>query len=171
VVLVDDFYGSGTSLIDTDDEGALTGKLARARSVIGRLTAGDEYEPMLEQNAGVTVVLYVASARAQTHIRQQLANAGLGWDLHVVQTIEDRHVVDDFQLLEDCDWFYDHVLDDPFKGQAPRGYKETALAVVLSHNAPNNSVSPLWADTSDRADSLNRRALFPRYERHHPDRR
>jgi hypothetical protein len=41
---------------------------------------------------------------------------------------------------------------------------------VLFHNTPNNSVCILWADTTDRDEGQNRRALFPRYERHRADR-
>jgi hypothetical protein len=172
VLLVDDFYGSGTSLVDVDENGALKGKLARARDEMNDLkglTGGAV--SILEQGATATVIVYIASARAQQHIRDQLAAAAFPWDLHVVQTIGAAHAVTDEQLREDCEWFYDHILDDPFKGEAPLGYKQTALPAVLSHNTPNNSVSPLWADTTGRADSLQRRALFPRYERHHPDRR
>jgi hypothetical protein len=171
VLLVDDFYGSGTSLVNTADDGTPKGKLARARDVIHHLAdASSEAEPILETQATATIVLYIASARAQQHIREQLDLAGLKWDLHVVQTLGPEHVVSDPALLEDCEWFYDHILDDPFKGQAPHGYKQTALPVVLSHNSPNNSVCPLWADTTHQPKSQQRRALFPRYERHHPDR-
>ena len=66
--------------------------------------------------------------------------------------------------------FYDDVLTDEHKGRAPLGYADCALPLVLSHNTPNNSISLLWADTTVEPQSLNRLALFPRYERHHRDR-
>ena len=50
------------------------------------------------------------------------------------------------------------------------GFGGFALPVVLHHNTPNNSVGQLWADTSERNDGANRRALFPRRERHNPER-
>ena len=66
---------------------------------------------------------------------------------------------------------FDESSVDPDKGRAPLGFVECALPVVLSHDAPNNSVCLLWLDTRDKEGSKNLRALFPRYERHHPDRR
>ena len=171
LLLVDDFYGSGTSLIDINEAGELKGKLARTWAAMQAMKSSTkDGPPMLAADANASVILYVASVRAQEHIHRQLGAVGLNWNLHVVQTLSDDHVVSEENLRADCEWFYDHILDDPHKGQAPHGYRETALPVVLSHNSPNNSVSPLWADTTDRPDSQKRRALFPRYERHHPDR-
>ena len=66
--------------------------------------------------------------------------------------------------------YYDDVMTDEHKGSAPLGYAGCELPLVLSHNTPNNSVSLLWADTTAEPQSMGRRALFPRYERHHKDR-
>jgi hypothetical protein len=69
--------------------------------------------------------------------------------------------------------YFDPVLRDEHtaKGGDPAlGFGGFALPVVLHHNAPNNSVGLLWADTSERDDGANRRALFPRRERHNPER-
>ena len=64
--------------------------------------------------------------------------------------------------------------DAVLRGMFDAGYtvtcKDAALPVVLHHNTPNNSISLLWADTTDREDGSKRHALFPRYERHHADR-
>lgn len=180
ILLVDDFYGSGTSLIDIvpDVNGLETprGKIAKFLEHADSLTAAEGNQPaLLAENYGATILLYMASLRAKRHIEQSLRGAGLTrWNLEVVQVLDDNCSVTDEALLADCDEFWDPVLEDDHKGCAARGYKDCALSVVLHHNAPNNSVSPLWADSTGRRrqgfDSLERRALFPRYERHHSER-
>lgn len=177
LLLVDDFYGSGTSLIDHDDEGRLKGKVARILNEAARLSRpllredGPALPPLLDPAGYRTgVVLYSASERARDHIRLHLDRAGLqDWHLDVVQVFPDSCLVRDEALVAGSEWFYDKdAMDDEHKKGAALGYKGCALPVVLAHNTPNNSISPLWSDTTGR--SLNRRALFPRYERHHPDR-
>lgn len=168
VVVVDDFYGSGTSLIDWDeDEGRWSGKLTRAAQTLeeeGRDTG------FLAADFTVTVVVYVASQQAVEHIETHLARFRDAWRLEVIQPIPAELIVQDPHLLELCEWFFDPVLVDEHKGAAPFGYREARLPVVLHHNTPNNSISLLWADSTDRPDGSHRRALFPRYERHHVDR-
>lgn len=180
VLLVDDFYGSGTSLINMDADEAetrLAGKIAKFIEHAKSLTAAKGERPaLLAEDYRATILLYLASGRAKRHIEQTLADAGLTdrWRLDVVQVLDDSCSVSDEALLADCDAFWDPVLEDEHKNRAARGYKDCALSVVLHHNAPNNSVSPLWADSIGRLRegfaSLERRALFPRYERHHSDR-
>ena len=186
VLLVDDFYGSGTSLIDVvedQDKGGeggavvLDGKIAKFLKDADSLTMADENGPaLLAENYSATILLYMASARAKRHIEESLARAGLAgrWSLEVVQVFDRDYDITDSELLADCDVFWDPVLEDEHKKRAARGYKDCALPVVLYHNAPNNSVSPLWADSTGRRRegyvSQERRALFPRYERHHSDR-
>ena len=168
VILVDDFYGSGTSLIDKRDDGTWKGKLLRARDHIQDLASLEV--PVIVENPEVIVVLYVASSQAKSHIESMLAEFQSTWTLVVIQELPEKLKVTDLQLLRICDEFFDPTMVDEHKGEAPRGYMDAALPVVLFHNTPNNSISPLWADTEFESDSAGRRALFPRYERHHADR-
>lgn len=176
LVLVDDFYGSGTSLIDHREDGTAKGKLIRLLEQAERLqkendAGGRSVPPLLDPNGyDVSIVLYCASERAKRHIREHLDRASLDhWKLDVVQLFPSDCVVSDPLLVADCEAFYDGAaMDDEHKVGAALGYKACALSVVLFHNAPNNSISPLWSDTTGR--SLDRHALFPRYERHHADR-
>lgn len=181
VLLIDDFYGSGTSLLDVvrDQAGAEkpSGKIAKFLSHADSLTEPKGGQPaLLAKDYKATILLYMASAPAKRHIEESLARIGLQdrWNLEVVQVLDDSCTVVDAKLLADCDAFWDPVLEDDHKKCAARGYKGCALSIVLYHNAPNNSVSPLWADSIGRRrqgiNSLERRALFPRYERHHSDR-
>ncbi len=181
VLLVDDFYGSGTSLVEVlaAEGGVVTldGKIDKFRDHADSLTQPDEDGPaLLAKDYSATILLYMASRRAKLHIEESLVKAGLAdrWRLEVIQVFDESCYVTDSALLADCDAFWDPVLEDEHKKCAARGYKDCALPVVLHHNAPNNSVSPLWADSTGRRregfESLERRALFPRYERHHSDR-
>lgn len=165
VVLVDDFYGSGTSLLRNDGE--WKGKLARAQKHIGELRS----QRVLDERPDVLVILYIASAQAEDHIRRKLEEFETGWELRIVQQLPDTLPVDDRDLIRLCEWFFDPVLVDEHKGgSVPLGYKDAALPLVLHHNTPNNSISLLWGDTENEPESKRRHALFPRYERHHVDR-
>lgn len=169
VVLVDDFYGSGTSLIDRATTGEWKGKLRKIRGHLEEdLVDGDDR--VLAEDCEVLVVLYVASAQAEQHIRTMLAGFAPTWELIVIQSLPEELPVTDPGIIDLCEWFFDPVMADEHKGEAPLGYKRAALPVVLHHNTPNNSISLMWADTEDVPAGHRRCALFPRYERHHADR-
>jgi hypothetical protein len=168
VFLVDDFAGSGTTML-RDEDGEWVGKLTKLAGALGRL----ESEGLVEDSVDVTVILYVASEKAHCHLKEALEASPLpAWEVRVVQPLPDWVRVDrqDEAMTALCERYYDAALDDEIKGRVPLGYARCALPVVLSHNTPNNSVSLLWGDTTAEEDSLQRRALFPRYERHHRDR-
>lgn len=167
VVLVDDFYGSGTSLIRQNANGNFSGKLSRAKAHLAELNEAD----VVQDGTHVTVVLYLASAQAKHHIASTMATFSPDWTLHVIEHLPQEIVVDDARVIELCNWFFDDALIDEHKqGPVPIGYKDAALPLVLHHNTPNNSISLLWGDTANEPDSQERHALFPRYERHHVDR-
>ena len=170
VVFVDDFYGSGTSLLHRQASGKWGGKLSRARTHLDDdLRTGTG--PLVAQNADVTVVIYVASEQAEEHIRSMLEAFEPTWRLQVIQRLPAELKCEDPDLVAICADFFDPVLIDKHKKVAtPVGYGETGLPLVLHHNTPNNSLSILWADSTERDGSLNRHALFRRYERHHVDR-
>lgn len=168
VFLVDDFAGSGRTLLRMSD-GEWKGKLFKLHDAVNRMRGAG----LLADDVDVTVILYVASQQAQEHLAATIASSDLPpWELRVVQTLPNSVRVDetDPEMADLAVRFYDDVLTDEHKGSAPLGYADCALPLVLSHNTPNNSISLLWADTTGEAGSLNRLALFPRYERHHRDR-
>ncbi|HEV7492158.1 phosphoribosyltransferase-like protein [Baekduia sp.] len=171
VFLVDDFSGSGKTLLRKSDKaGEFEGKVAGLRQALDVAAA----EGLVAPDVPGTVVLYCASEQAQEQIAGCLTEMGAtGWTVDTVQLFPHSLRVTEtdpaMELL--CRDFFDSKSIDSDKGEVPIGYSECALPVVLSHNAPNNSVCLLWLDTRDQEGSDNRRALFPRYERHHPDRR
>lgn len=168
IFLVDDFAGSGETLLRVRD-GELKGKLLKLDSAVSTL----QNDGLLAGDAEVTVILYLASEQALKHIREMLEESSLpAWEVRAVQTMPGwvRVNQQDPAMAALSEAYYDEILTDEHKGRAALGYAECALPVVLSHNTPNNSVSLLWADTTEEPESLNRLALFPRYERHHRDR-
>ncbi len=168
VFLVDDFAGSGVTLL-RERNGAFEGKLIKLKAALERL----HKDTLVADDLDVTIILYVATEQARRNLESAIATGPLpDWELRIVQQLPGWVRVDDqdaaFAAL--CERYYDEVFTDEHKGRAPIGYAGGALPVVLSHNTPNNSVSLLWADSTDEPESLRRRALFPRYERHHRDR-
>lgn len=168
IFFVDDFSGSGKTLLRASG-GEVKGKLNKLHQAIESLRA----EGLVTDDVDVTIILYVASRQALDQVGSALELNGLpAWDVRVVQEIPTSVRVDlsDPAMAELSERYYDDTFTDEHKGRAPLGYADCALPLVLSHNTPNNSVSLLWADTTDELEGLRRRALFPRYERHHRDR-
>jgi hypothetical protein len=174
VFLVDDFSGSGETLLRWDKDKpdgpeVLKGKLLKLRCAIAELIE----QKLVSPDAAVTVVLYVASQQAREHLESILPDAEISdWEIRVVQPLPSaiRVTEVDEAMAELSRRYYDAVCTDEHKGEVPLGYSDCALPLVLSHNTPNNSICLLWADTTEEEGSLKRRALFPRYERHHKDR-
>lgn len=167
VFFVDDFAGSGKTMLRREDD-VWKGKLVKLDGALSRLKEAG----LISDDVEVSVVLYVASAQACEHLATAIpASPVPHWELRVVQELPTSLPVDNrdkFAAL--CECYYDEWFTDDYKGRAALGYAGCALPVVLSHNTPNNSMSLLWADSTEEPDSLRRRALFPRYERHHRDR-
>jgi hypothetical protein len=169
VFLVDDFSGSGRTLIRQEKDGSLDGKLIRLRD---HLASAAEAGHVISDVPG-TVVLYCASEQAMGQVGEGLKQGGFsGWEVQSIDLLPSSKRVDitNSQMTQLCRDFVDPITEDPHKGLAPIGYADCALPLVLSHNTPNNSICLLWMDTRGREGSKELHALFPRYERHHPDR-
>jgi hypothetical protein len=171
VFLVDDFSGSGTTLIRKQASGdGYEGKIISLRESL----AAGAGEGLIVENVPGTVVLYCASEQALDQVRGCLVEMGLtNWSVEAVQILPySLRVTERFpDMARLCEDLFDETSVDEDKGRTPIGFADCALPLVLSHNAPNNSVCLLWLDTREREGSDDLRALFPRYERHHPDRR
>jgi hypothetical protein len=170
VLLVDDFYGSGTTLLRENPDGPepFKGKLWRAKR---RLDDLQSKFGAFSEDYRVSVLVYIASSTAEDRVERMLEAAELDWQPRIVQKLPEALKVAGADICRICEWHYDDVLVDKHKPErAPLGFGDAALPVVLFHNTPNNSISILWADTTDRPEGQNRKALFPRYERHRADR-
>jgi hypothetical protein len=171
VFFVDDFSGSGRTLLRKDDGEPWDGKLIRLRD---HLVTAAQHGYVVPDVPG-TIVLYFASEKAQDHLADHLAAAGFSnWTVEVVAELPSSRCIDrtNAQLAELCNRVVDPTTEDKHKGLAPLGYSDCALPLVLAHNTPNNSICVLWMDTRDEIDprSTRLKALFPRFERHHKDR-
>ena len=171
--LLDDFAGSGRSLLREED-GEIKGKLIKC---LRTLVASNSRTNLLDLDAlTVHVVLYMATQRAISSIEQRIKSS---WPVDLPQcSVKAIYVLDDSvrvtserdtefnQLLKE---YYDDAIMDKHlrKGgdDVIHGYAESSLPLVLAHNAPNNSVYLLWANKPD----LRTTALFPRVSRHRED--
>lgn len=175
IILIDDFYGSGLTLLRSRPDSAWDGKLIRARNEYTALLN----HGALSSDAEVLILLYAASDQACDHVARSLPLAGLAnWSLKVVLKlpIETRleNGATDGAVLALSRKYYDQSVTDEHTavggGGAAVGFNDCRLPLVFHHNTPNNSISLLWADTTDRRGDTGQRALFIRHERHHPDR-
>jgi len=165
VVLVDDFTGSGYTLL-REENGVFDGKLIKVKDRLNECREKGSVAP----DAKVSILIYIASATAERCVREHLTRAGLDWSLTVVQSIPDSCRVTDPAMEALARAYSDPTSNDVHKGDATLGYRDSRLPLVLSHNTPNNSIALLWGDTSERGGSQPRYALFTRYERHSADR-
>lgn len=170
VVLVDDFSGSGQTLARIEGETEIhEGKLAKFGERLDQLVENGTVSDDVE----VGLLLYVATTQAIEHLTSTMSQMGIGhWTVDVIQELvsELRVVQSDPAMVDLCYQYYDPGTADEHKSDTPIGYSDCALSLVLGHNTPNNSVCLLWAETDGDEGATGRRALFPRYERHHRDR-
>jgi hypothetical protein len=167
VLLVEDFSGSGFSLL-RNEEGTWDGKLWRAHQSLDRLAQ----RGVLSADYSCCVIVYVASDVAHLALANGLGAAGWGWDLAIGMTLGDIQIRDDRLLALAEEWFDPVLITDHLRKGGPKpalGFAGAALPLVLFHNAPNNSISLLWGDSTGRLGAADRRALFPREERHRAD--
>ena len=169
VFLLDDFAGSGTSILRQED-GKFKGRLQKFSNLLSMDEEAD-VSAFSGADTEIHVCLYVATQQAIGHLNKQLARyTSAAWAkppiVHAVQLfsqsqrIEADAAPEFYQLL---DKYYDPAIEDSAKrvgGTSSKyGYAEGALPLVLAHNSPNNSLSLLWAPEPMRS-------LFPRFERH-----
>lgn len=169
IFLVDDFAGSGRTILRRDERDSLDGRLYRF--IQGTL-------PLLMKGScpRIVLALYVAAEQAVDHLRSLLLDfPSPPWaqedvpQVMAVMTIGDHarlvHGRGGAQFEADLLFdgllhkYYDKSVEDEHKGEVLHGYAKCGLSIVLSHNTPNNSVYLLWE--KDRT-----KPLFPRYERH-----
>ena len=170
VFLIDDFAGSGTSIIRRDaDSGDIKGRLTSFARTLKADTAA--MAPVMSgESTKVYICLMVATAQAIHHIQKELMDyPDPPWasspQVLVIQRLDaDLKVSSDHdaQFVHLLDQYYNPEIEDSAKRvggvSSKLGFGGCALPLVFGHNSPNNSVSLLWAEPP--------KALFPRFERH-----
>lgn len=169
VCLVDDFSGSGSSLLRFEG-GKWKGKIAKFYKAnhkrIGTQLASD---------CIVHVHHHLASEQARLQIQGDLANFGtqhaafkfsssfsyvLSPDIVVGDACSD---VDLVSLLKT--WYDKEIEDEHTLADIWFGYKQCGLPLVLEHNTPNNSIALLWAESGVGGSPM-MKPLFARRKRH-----
>jgi len=171
IFLLDDFSASGLSYIRYES-GRFRGKLAK---FCDQLTT--TLRPLIcLDDLYVGLVLYVATDKTQTHVRQifpQLMRElreSIDWDIHVVQHLPKQVVLREKErFFSLTNRYFDPAAEDIHTQMGgtdvKRGFAECGLPVVLCHNTPNNSLFLLWANPAQHKI----RGLFPRVSRHRSD--
>jgi hypothetical protein len=173
VCLVDDFSGSGSSLLRFDeDEQKWKGKIAKFHKAnVGRIGK------LLTQSCHVHIHHYLASHKAKEQIEKDLAKFALDHTEFKYSTsfsyVLSPHIVitDGFDdpFLAVIKSRYDKSIEDEHtKTDIWFGYKQCGLPLVLEHNTPNNSIALLWATTTkeDLPADKRMKPLFARRKRH-----
>ena len=169
IFLMDDFAGSGYTILRNTPAGSLTGKFPR---FLEQTLPNLNEEPVPK----IFIALYLATEQAVSHLTTTLKHyPSAPWEpCNAPEVITGMTMADNIKLshgrpgtefrldrlfdklLHRC---YDETLNDEHKGPVVHGYSDCGLSLVLPHNTPNNSVYLLWAEQKTRA-------LFPRFERH-----
>lgn len=174
--LLDDFAGTGTTMLRQTPDGSWTGRL---KKVSDRLRNAGQLQMFDRSSLDVHVCLYVATRQAIEYLKAKLPEFernGAVWEpgrcsVHYVQelgaTTEIREGVDpalDALLTK----YYSKALEDreSYKVGASGiryGYGNCGLPLVIHHNTPNNSLFILWKAGNEKHPFA---PLFPRFERH-----
>lgn len=167
--LIDDFSGSGNTYIRPGDDGQ--GFKGKIKKVYEELHRGELIDP---SHYEVFLLLYVATRQAIDHIEywSERFASERGYKpltLKVLFIIErDLSVNDDpllSTILKNDRYNDDRASDKHFRvggtEDPRRGFADCGLPLVLSHNAPNNSVYIMWGP-----ETFSFFGLFPRVSRH-----
>lgn len=186
IFLIDDFTGSGNSILKIKD-GKYKGKVQRfVDEALGRKADPGPLGKLCDDNGPrLYIVTYIASEQSLVELKDRVQGF---LDSDERPHVSSCKVLDSLQLLQkdrmipqpgnDNDELFDEMLysyyDSRIEDEHTRtggknvihGYAGCALPLVLSHNCPNNSVYLLWAQTEPANGCPGLKALFPRISRH-----
>lgn len=169
IALLDDFSGSGNSILRKAPNGEFKGKLRKLKE---RISTGVAKDLVDLSNLRILLVLYVATARAkeslQTLAGELWADSTVGVEVIVVHLLTDPVAIrrgSEHPMVPLIESYYDAAIEDEHTHtggtDVKYGYSACGLPLVLCHNTPNNSLALLWAD-----EVAGMRPLFPRVGRH-----
>lgn len=185
VFLIDDFYGSGKSLLRWEKDGEWLSEYKTGATPKGRLqkimsmVTDEKFRTVFtEGGPNVHICLYVATDQALTHVRKAIDDhPDPPWEADRKPTVQAAMVISDRWRLV-CgvnDIEFDALLHQRYDPEVMmnehrkvggahivHGFSDCGLPLVFTHNAPNNSVYLLWETLSPYV------ALFPRVDRHKP---
>lgn len=169
VFLIDDFAGSGTTLL-REEGGRFDGRLHR---FAGSLRNDRALRDLIHPEFRLHVCLYVMTNQARGHLESLAARyTTAAWTspplFHPVAVIPDSCVMDpdgasEFGAMLNKYYNPDVLIDEhKLKGgdSVKFGFANCGISLVFDHNCPNNSLYLIWADIEPY------KAVFPRIERH-----
>lgn len=183
VYLIDDFTASGTTFIRLVD-GVWKGKLKKFNDLIVKARASLKGCFPVSDSYALHIHHYVSTEQARAALEDRVADA----KAHLENRSFDEVTITeglrlpaslkmvggtDAAMLDLCERYYDDHLyqrlkkhcDEAGQSDMKRGYANCALPVVLEHNAPNNAIPLVWAETTGRHGPP-MRPLFRRRDRH-----
>jgi len=176
VFLVDDFVGSGMTLLRKED-GVWKGKLLKFWE-----QAKDGFAKYFEDDWSLCVHHYLATDRAQRSVletNQAISRERGEKDWYrqvrfsfgaVLPPTLPLSVSTHGPFLALTDKYYDKSIEtrhfEVAGTDAKLGFGQCALPLILEHNTPNNSIALLWADTVGAEGRHAMRPLFRRRQRH-----
>jgi hypothetical protein len=174
--LLDDFAGTGTTLLRKKSDGSWTGRL---KKVSDRLRNAAELKVFDRASLDVHVCLYVATRQAIEYLNERLRefeHNGAVWEpgrcrVQCLQELGPSTAIQegvDPALDALLTKYYSKALEDreSYKVGAAGiryGYGKCGLPLVIHHNTPNNSLFILWKAGNEKHSFT---PLFPRFERH-----
>jgi hypothetical protein len=187
IFLIDDFSGSGNSLLRKEGD-RFKGKLPRfVDEYLGTIEEPRSLaECCRDEGPKLFILTYISTQKAFTHLKKtieefvksfpKLPNFASCEILEPLQLIEDSEKIpqagnkidEDFAKL--LERYYDDRIEDDHTRTGGTdlkyGYGGCALPLVLCHNCPNNSVFLLWAESEKSEERPGVKAIFPRIARH-----
>lgn len=170
ICLVDDFSGSGSSLLRKLPSKNWGGKINKFHN-----SGSPRVGSFLSSDCVLHIHHHLASAKACAQIEQDLEAFAPEHPLFKYETsfsyvLPPEVVVgdhtDDAALTSLIKAYYDADIEDEHTGEDIwYGYKQCGLPLVLEHNTPNNSIALLWAESKQDA-SPRMKPLFARRKRH-----
>lgn len=186
IFLIDDFTGSGNSILRID-KNQFKGKLPKfIDQHLGKSVKPCKLgECCTEAGPRLYVITYLGTESAIKRLREDKEKLLKQKDEFKLSSCE---ILDPLQKFEDwlkvpqpdnnfdqllnqvLDKYYDDGLEDVHTKtggtDVKHGYAGCALPLVLCHNCPNNSIYLLWGQTEATKDRQPLNALFPRIARH-----
>ena len=186
IFLIDDFSGSGNSILRVKDD-TFKGKLPQfAKDALGdhdNLKTLGQY--CVSGGPKLYIITYLSTKKAICSLKEAI-NTFLEMNKNI--NIASCELLEPLQLLDNSivvpqagmqiDQKFDELLlnyyDDRLEDEHTKtggtdvrlGYAGCALPLVLCHNCPNNSVYLLWGQIEKVDSRRGVRALFPRISRH-----
>lgn len=188
IYLIDDFVGSGTTLLRYDKEEAeWTGKLPRFMRALNKSRQRLRPDELLEDEWNLVVHHHLATSQAVNllqekydHFRQDCDNQE--W-FHYVEFGYGHKLGEQVRLRKNSgnafnrivEKYYDKKVEQPRKkhldvsgiNSLKYGYAECGLSLILEHNTPNNTLALLWIESPETdSEGHSMRPLFRRRDRH-----